>query len=496
MKIFNSLTRRKEEFETIEPMNVRMYVCGPTVYDFIHIGNARPMIVFDSFRRYLTFLGYHVNYVSNFTDIDDKIINRANELGIDSAELANKYIIECKKDMSDMNIMPASTHPLATKEIDGMIDLIEKLVRAGFAYVGKDGTVYYDTTKFKGYGKLSHKNLDDLQSGFRDLKVTGEEDKKTSTDFVLWKPKKEGEPYWKSPWCDGRPGWHTECCVMAPKYCGGALDIHAGGEDLIFPHHENEIAQYEPIFGEPYAKYWMHNAFLNINNQKMSKSLGNFFTVRDVLTKFSGNVLRLFMLSTQYRAMLNFSFELMESSKASLERITNCIDNVKFTLKNKGINVNDNSILENIDDFDELVVDLKTCEKFSKNEIEAFDKICEYTKDYFDKLDDDFNTADAETAIYEIVRIANQNVNIDSSIEFLNAILLIVNTLLGILGIDLSKSIDNVDVDVDLIEKMINERTDAKKAKDFNKADEIRKKLLDMGIELEDTRQGVKWKKI
>ena len=496
MKIFNSLTKRKEELETIEPMKLRMYVCGPTVYDFIHIGNARPMIVFDSFRRYLTFLGYEVNYVSNFTDIDDKIINRANELGISSEELANKYIVECKKDMEGMNIIPATTHPLATKEIDGMIDLISKLIEKGFAYVAKDGTVYYDTTKFKEYGKLSHKNIDELQSGFRDLKVTGEEDKKTSTDFVLWKPKKEGEPYWNSPWCEGRPGWHTECCVMAPKYCKGALDIHAGGEDLIFPHHENEIAQYEPIYGAPYAKYWMHNAFLNINNQKMSKSLGNFYTVRDVLTKFDGNVLRLFMLSTQYRAMLNFSFDLMESSKASLNRIKNAVDNIIFTLKNKNVTVSSGATLESIDDFDELVVDLKTCEEFSKDEIEAFDKMCEYTKIYFDKLDDDFNTSDAETQIYEIVRVVNQNVNENSSVEFLNASLLIITTLLNILGIDLNKTSQDSSIDESLIEKMISERTEAKKQKDFAKADEIRNKLLDMGIELEDTRQGVKWKKI
>ena len=496
MKIFNSLTRRKEEFETIEPMKVRMYVCGPTVYDFIHIGNARPMIVFDSFRRYLTFLGYDVNYVSNFTDIDDKIINRANELGISSEELANKYIDECKKDMTNMNILEATTHPLATKEIEGMIELISKLIDKGFAYVGKDGTVYYDTAKFSDYGKLSHKNLDDLQSGFRDLKVSGEEDKKTSTDFVLWKPKKEGEPYWESPWCQGRPGWHTECCVMAPKYCNGSLDIHAGGEDLIFPHHENEIAQYEPIYGKPYARYWMHNAFLNINNQKMSKSLGNFFTVRDVLNKFSGNTLRLFMLSTQYRAMLNFSFELMESSKSSLERIKNCIDNIVFTLKNKNINVSVNSSLENIDDFDELVVDLKTCEEFSKEEVEAFDKICEFTKVYFDKLDDDFNTADAETQIYEIVRVVNSVISENTSMEFLNAAYMIINTLLFILGIDLSKENKDTNIDEALIESMIAERSEAKRIKDFAKADEIRKKLLDMGIELEDTRQGVKWKKI
>lgn len=495
MKIFNTLTRKKEEFTTIEPMKVRMYVCGPTVYDYIHIGNARPMIVFDSFRRYLSFLGYEVNYVSNFTDIDDKIINRANDLSIDAKELANRFIDECKKDMKGMNILPATTHPLATEEIDGMIDLINKLVEKGYAYVAKNGTVYYDTTKFKNYGKLSGKNLDDLQSGFRDLKVTGEEDKRTSTDFVLWKPKKEGEPYWESPWCEGRPGWHTECCVMAPKYCKGKLDIHAGGEDLIFPHHENEIAQYEPLYGEPYARYWMHNAFLNINNQKMSKSLGNFFTVRDILDKFDGAVLRLFMLSNHYRAMLNFSFELMESSKQSLQRISNAIDNIKFTLKNKGIEVKKGSYLENIDDFNDMIVDLKTCEEFSKNEVEAFDKICEYVKDYFDKLDDDFNTADAETSIYEIVRCVNTNTNNESSIPFLNAMYQIINTLLYILGVEAEKDIAE-GIDILLIEKMISDRNEAKKIKDFNKADDIRKKLFDMGIEIEDTRQGTKWKKI
>lgn len=495
MKIYNTLTKRKEEFETIEPRKVRMYVCGPTVYDFIHIGNARPMIVFDSFRRYLTFLGYDVNYVSNFTDIDDKIINRANELGISSEELANRFIDECKKDMEGMNILPASTHPLATKEIDGMIELIKGLVDKGYAYVGKDGTVYYDTTKYNSYGELSHKNLDDLQSGFRDIKVTGEEDKKTSTDFVLWKPKKEGEPYWKSPWCDGRPGWHTECCVMAPKYCGGALDIHAGGEDLIFPHHENEIAQYEPIYGKPYARYWMHNAFLNINNEKMSKSRGNFFTARDVLSKFDGSVLRLFMLSTQYRAMLNFSFELLESSKISLQRIENCIKNIKFILKNKNIDVEEDNKVDNINDFNELLNDLQDCKDFSDTENEAAKKISEHATKYFEKLDDDFNTSDAETEIYEIVRIVNSTAKEDSSIAFLNSVLLIIDTLLSILGIKI-KSEDNEGVDVALIESMIADRTEAKKAKDFKKADEIREKLLNMGIEIEDTRQGVKWKKV
>ena len=408
MKIYNTLSKTKEEFETIEPKKIRMYVCGPTVYDYIHIGNARPMIVFDTFRRYMTFLGYHVNYVSNFTDIDDKIINKANELGTTQSDVANKFIVECKKDMKSMNILEATKHPLATEEIDGMIELITKLIEKGYAYVGLGGTVYYDTLKFKDYGKLSHKNLDDLQSGFRDIKVTGEEDKKSSTDFVLWKPKKEGEPFWESPWCQGRPGWHTECVVMAPKYCGGRLDIHAGGEDLIFPHHENEIAQYEPLNGAPFARYWMHNAFLNINNQKMSKSLGNFFTVRDILAKFSGRVLRLFMLSTQYRAMLNFSFELMESSKASLLRIDNCINNLKFLLKNKNINVSNDLYFDNIVDLNDLLGSVKVDDEISTYEKETLAKIESFVKIYFEKLDDDLNTADAETQINDTIFIHSE----------------------------------------------------------------------------------------
>ncbi|MBP3240525.1 MAG: cysteine--tRNA ligase, partial [Oribacterium sp.] len=285
MKIFNTMSRMKEEFKPIEPGKIRMYVCGPTVYNFIHIGNARPMIVFDTFRRYMEYQGYKVTYVSNYTDVDDKIIKESIEEGVTCSDITTRYIAEVEKDMSDLNIEEA-VHPKATEEIQGMIDLIKDLVDRDAAYVAKDGTVYFDTTSFRDYGELSHKNIDELQSGFRDLKVSGEDGKRTSTDFVLWKPKKEGEPFWESPWCEGRPGWHTECCVMAPKYCGGRLDIHAGGEDLIFPHHENEIAQYEMAHHEKFANYWMHNAFININNQKMSKSLGNFFTVRDITSQY------------------------------------------------------------------------------------------------------------------------------------------------------------------------------------------------------------------
>ena len=315
MKIFNSLTMTKQEFHPIEPGKVSMYVCGPTVYNLIHIGNARPMIVFDTFRRYLEHKGFEVNYVSNFTDVDDKIIKAAQEEGVTAEEIASRYIEECKKDMAAMNVKPATTHPQATKEIGGMIDMISKLIEKGHAYE-KNGTVYFSTRSFRDYGELSHKNLDDLRSGFRDLKVSGEDEKEDPLDFVLWKPKKEGEPFWPSPWSDGRPGWHIECSVMAKHYLGDTIDIHAGGEDLIFPHHENEIAQSSCANGVPFANYWMHNAFLNIDNRKMSKSLGNFFTVRDISEKYDLQVLRLFMLSAHYRSPLNFSAELMESAKA------------------------------------------------------------------------------------------------------------------------------------------------------------------------------------
>ena len=323
MKIFNTLTRRKDEFVPLEPGKVKMYVCGPTVYNYIHIGNARPMIVFDTVRRYFEYKGYEVNYVSNFTDVDDKIINKAIEEGVDADTISKRYIEECKKDMGAMNVKPATTHPLATEEICGMLEMIEALIEKGFAYKAEDGTVYFRVKKFKDYGKLSHKNLDDLQSGFREIKVTGEEGKEDPADFVLWKPKKEGEPYWESPWCQGRPGWHIECSVMSKKYLGDQIDIHAGGEDLIFPHHENEIAQSEAANGKTFANYWMHNAFLNIDNKKMSKSLGNFFTVREISEKYDLQVLRFFMLSAHYRSPLNFSAELMEASKNGLERILN-----------------------------------------------------------------------------------------------------------------------------------------------------------------------------
>ena len=298
-----------------------MYVCGPTVYNLIHIGNARPMIIFDTVRRYMEYKGYEVNYVSNFTDVDDKIIKKAIEEGVSAEEISTRYIKECKKDMADMNVKPATTAPQATQEIQGMIDMIQTLIDKGYAYPAADGTVYFRVKKFKEYGKLSHKNLDDLQSGFRSLKVSGEDQKEDPLDFVLWKPKKEGEPSWPSPWCDGRPGWHIECSVMSKKYLGEEIDIHAGGEDLIFPHHENEIAQSECCNGKIFARYWMHNGFLNIDNRKMSKSLGNFRTVRQIGEQYDLQVLRFFMLNAHYRSPLNFSADLMEAAKNSLERI-------------------------------------------------------------------------------------------------------------------------------------------------------------------------------
>ncbi len=468
MKIFNTMTRRKEELETIEPGKVRMYVCGPTVYNLIHIGNARPMIVFDTFRRYLEYKGYEVNYVSNFTDVDDKIIKKANEEGVDASVISVRYIEECKKDMEGMNIKPATTHPLATNEISGMIDMIQTLIDKGYAYPAADGTVYYRTRKFDEYGKLSHKNIDDLQSGHRDIKVTGDL-KEDSLDFVLWKPKKEGEPSWPSPWCDGRPGWHIECSVMSKKYLGDSIDIHAGGEDLIFPHHENEIAQSEAANGCEFSKYWMHNGFLNIDNQKMSKSLGNFFTVRDIAEKYDLQVLRFFMLSAHYRMPLNFSAELMESAKAGLTRITNCADNLRHLMGNSSV--------DSITDEERL----------------AFDKTLEYVSNFENAMEDDVNTADAVTAIFDLVKYINTNATSANSKEYLQALLDRMITLADVLGIILDAKEESIDED---IEALIAERTQSKQAKDFARADAIRDELLAKGIVLEDTREGVKWKRV
>ena len=469
MKIFNTLTRRKEEFVPLEEGKVKMYVCGPTVYNLIHIGNARPMIIFDTARRYMEYKGYEVNYVSNFTDVDDKIIKKAIEEGVSAEEVSTRYIKECKKDMADMNVKPATTAPQATQEIQGMIDMIQTLIDKGYAYPAADGTVYFRVKKFKEYGKLSHKNLDDLQSGFRSLKVSGEDQKEDPLDFVLWKPKKEGEPFWKSPWCDGRPGWHIECSVMSRKYLGEEIDIHAGGEDLVFPHHENEIAQSECCNGVPFAKYWMHNAFLNIDNRKMSKSLGNFRTVRQIGEQYDLQVLRFFMLNAHYRSPLNFSADLMESSKNALERITDAAARLR-----------DRQTAASV-------------QEASEDEKQMMQEEAGFITKFEEAMDDDFNTADALAAVFELVKFANTNVQEGSSAEFAAYTLEVMTKLCDVLGLILDKKDDILDEE---IENLIAERQAARKAKDFARADEIRGLLLDKGIELKDTREGVKWKRI
>ena len=467
IEIYNTLTKKKEEFIPITPNKVSMYVCGPTVYNFIHIGNARPMIVFDTVRRYFMYKGYEVNYVSNFTDVDDKIIKAAIEEGVDSEEISTRYIAECRKDMADMNILPATRNPQATQEIEGMINMIQILIDKGYAYPVSDGTVYYRTRKFDGYGKLSHKNIEDLEGGHRDIKVTGDL-KEDPLDFVLWKPKKEGEPSWPSPWCDGRPGWHIECSVMSKRYLGDTIDIHAGGEDLIFPHHENEIAQSEAANGVPFAHYWMHNAFLNINNKKMSKSLGNFFTVREISEKYDLQVLRFFMLTAHYRNPLNFSAELMESAKAGLDRILTGAERLK-------------DLIEQADETDPSSAEMAGLQESEK-----------FTTRFEKAMDDDFNTADAITAIFDFVKFLNTNTDENSSKAYLTGLHDSLWRLADVLGLILDREEENLD---DEIEELIQERQDARKNKDFAKADEIRDKLLSMGIVLEDTREGVKWKR-
>lgn len=468
MKIFNTLSRQKEEFVPIEEGKVRMYVCGPTVYNFIHIGNARPMIVFDTFRRYLEYQGYEVNYVSNFTDVDDKIIKKAMEEGVSASEISTRYIAECKKDMEEMNVKPATVHPLATQEIDGMVAMISDLIKKGYAYAVEDGTVYYRTNKFEGYGKLSHKNLEDLQAGHRDIQVTGDL-KEDPFDFVLWKPKKEGEPAWESPWGEGRPGWHIECSVMSKKYLGDTIDIHAGGEDLIFPHHENEIAQSEAASGKEFAHYWMHNGFLNIDNRKMSKSLGNFFTVREISQKYDLQVLRFFMLSAHYRSPLNFSEELMEAAKNGLERILTAAENVT-RLMGAGADAAMTQVEQAL---------------YAKSE--------EFQKKFDAAMDDDCNTADAVSAVFELVRFINMNVSGENTKEYLGKLYDRLAVLCNVLGIVLEQEEEVLDAE---IEGLIEERQMARKQKDFARADQIRDELAARGILLKDTREGVTWKRV
>ena len=466
MKIYNTLTGQKEDFVPVEPGQVKMYVCGPTVYNLIHIGNARPMIIFDTVKRYLEYKGYDVTYVSNFTDIDDKIIKKAIEEGVPSEEISTRYIEECLKDMDGMNMSRNVIHPLATEVIPDMIDMIQTLIDKGYAY-NSNGTVYYRVRKFDDYGKLSNKNIEDLEAGHRDIKVSGEDNKEDPLDFVLWKPKKEGEPFWASPWSDGRPGWHIECSVMAKKYLGEEIDIHAGGEDLIFPHHENEIAQSEAANGKTFAKYWMHNGFLNINKEKMSKSLGNFLTVRDIAAKFDLSVLRFFMLGAQYRNPINFSDELMESAKNGLDRIKTCVSTLDRLVENASGTLKDSE--------QNIVAEVNKCKK-------AFE----------DAMDDDFNTAFAVAAIFDLVKAANTYANEESSADILKFLADTIVTLCGVLGLDVEPKEELLDSD---IEKLIEERIAARKNKDFARADEIRDELEVKGIILEDSRDGVHWKR-
>lgn len=466
MKIYNTLTQKKEEFIPLEEGKVRMYVCGPTVYNYIHIGNARPAIVFDTVRRYFEYRGYEVNFVQNFTDVDDKIIKKANEEGVSASEISERYIHEFCKDRDALNIREATYHPKATQEIDEMVAMIDTLIKKGYAYE-KNGTVYFKTRSFDDYGKLSKKNIDDLEAGSR---IAVNDEKEDPMDFVLWKPKKEGEPSWPSPWSEGRPGWHIECSVMSRKYLGEQIDIHAGGEDLIFPHHENEIAQSEAANGKEFARYWMHNAFLNIDNKKMSKSDGNFFTVREICEKYDPQVLRFFMLNSHYRSPLNFSRELMESAKNALDRIQTAVTQLEYHKEN----------IKNAQ------AALTADEKKVIEEAEALEA------KFMSAMDDDFNTADGIAAIFELVKLANVNCNSDSSMELLDTISNKINGLCNILGIVAKKEKELLDEEID---KLIEERQAARKNKNFARADEIRNLLLEKGIVLEDTREGVRWKR-
>ena len=464
MRVYNTLTRKKEAFIPVEEGKVRMYVCGPTVYNYIHIGNARPVIFFDTVRRYFEYKGYDVNYVSNYTDVDDKIIAKAIEEGVSATEISERYIKEYEKDLKGLNVKPPTHSPRATQEIDGMIDMIASLVEKGYAYE-KNGTVYYRTRHFEDYGKLSKKNLDDLEAGIR---IAVNDEKEDSMDFVLWKPKKPGEPYWTSPWGDGRPGWHIECSVMSNRYLGDEIDIHGGGEDLIFPHHENEIAQTEACTGKSMAKYWMHNGFLNIDNKKMSKSEGNFFTVRDIGKQYPLSVLRFFMLSVHYRHPINFSEELVKSSQQGLERIQNAVFNLEHLLESPAM------------------------DRLEGKEEEVIRELNELKDKFNHAMDDDFNTADGIAAIFEMVRIANSKIIVDSSKELIGEALNNILLLCDVLGIQAKKEEELLEED---IEKLIKERQEARKNKDFAKADSIRDELLTKGIILEDTREGLRWKR-
>jgi len=466
MKLYNTLTRKKEEFIPLEEGKVKMYVCGPTVYDYIHIGNARPYVVFDTVRRYMEYKGYDVTYVQNFTDVDDKIINRANKENSTMKDIADRYIEEAFHDADGLNVKRATVHPRVTEEMDLIINMIATLIEKGFAYEDK-GTVYYNTKSFADYGKLSRKNLDELITGASE-RVSLDDAKRNPTDFVLWKPFKPGEPKWESPWGEGRPGWHIECSVMAKHHLGDTIDIHAGGEDLIFPHHENEIAQSEAANGQQFAKYWLHNGFITVENEKMSKSLGNFFTVRDIASQFPYEVIRFFILNGHYRSPINFSRELMFACQNGLERIKNC---------KKDLQHNINHTLEGA---------LKDGEKQGIEELQKFKVQFETA------MDDDFNTADAISAIYELVRFINIAIKEEASKEYAFKMQDMLIHLCGVLGIADDEAVDEGE-DTAKIEQLIAKRTEAKKSKDFAAADAIRDQLTDMGITIKDTRQGVQW---
>lgn len=462
MKIYNTLTNKKELFVPIEEGKIKIYVCGPTVYNYIHIGNARPLIVFDTVRKYFEYKNYDVQYVTNFTDVDDKIIRKANEEGVDYKEISDKYMKEFLIDSDGLNVKPATMYPKATEEIDGMIEMIETLIDKGYAYE-VNGSVYFETKKFMSYGKLSNKNQEDLEAGAR---IAVDEEKRNPMDFVLWKPKKEGEPAWRSPWGEGRPGWHIECSVMAKRYLGDSIDIHAGGEDLVFPHHENEIAQSEAANGKGFSKYWMHNGFINVDNKKMSKSLGNFFTVREIVNEFSYDIIRFFMLNAHYRSQINFSRELIKAAANGLDRIQTGRKNLDYILENN------------------------TVDKYTEKENILVDELAKYKTKFEAAMEDDFNTADAISVIFELVKFANKNTDYNSSKKFVNDIIILIDQLCDILGIKSKKCEELLDEDVN---KLIEKRQQARKDRDFALADEIRDELKDKGIILEDTREGVRW---
>ena len=469
MQIFNTLTRQKEEFVPQVPGEYRIYVCGPTVYNYIHIGNARPLIVFDTLRRYLEYRGNKVIYVSNITDIDDKLIKKGQEEGTSMKEVAQRFEAEYLKDAAGLNCEKPTVQPRATEHIPQILDIVKDLIDSGHAYVAKNGDVYFRVKSDPGYGKLSHLNLDDLESGNRELRSRMEDDlKEDPADFAVWKAAKPGEPAWESPYGMGRPGWHIECSAMSRTHLGKTIDLHCGGQDLIFPHHENEIAQSEAANGKPFAKYWMHNAFLNIDNRKMSKSLGNFFTVREISEKYDLQVLRLFMLSAQYRSPLNFSADLMEASKNSLERIRTAAEHQADCLK---------AAKEG-----EMTAEEKQNQAAVEELVQKFETA----------MDDDFNTADAISAIFEIVRLSNSTISEASTKAYVSYVKETMDKLCDVLGIITEKKEEILDSEV---EDLIAKRQQARKDKNFALADEIRGQLLDMGIILEDTREGVKWKR-